>query len=63
MSRPLIATLAALAFLAAYLLGVLALSDAVMRWHWALHAAFFALAGIAWVGPIRWLMFWAAGKR
>ena len=50
-----------LAFLA-YLLGVLALSDAVLQWHWAAQVPFFMAAGTAWAWPAHRLILWAAHK-
>lgn len=46
-----------------YVAAVLALSDTVVRLHWIVQAAFFVVAGSLWVFPVRWLMYWAAGKR
>jgi hypothetical protein len=63
MPRTLIAILAGLAFLAVYLFAVLALADQLMAWHGLLQAAFFIIAGVLWVVPIRWLMLWAARPR
>jgi hypothetical protein len=42
---------------------VVALADHVLGWHWALQVPYFVVAGIAWVFPAKWLMFWAAGQR
>lgn len=63
MHRGLFATIAGLGFIALYLVAILALADHVLALHWSVQAAFFVVAGIVWVVPIRWLMFWAAGKR
>ena len=43
--------------------GVLWLADHVLAWHWTLQFLFFVAAGIGWVWPARWLLFWGAGAR
>jgi hypothetical protein len=40
-----------------------ALADHVLQWHWLLQVPYFVVAGIVWVFPAKWLMFWAAGQR
>lgn len=62
MPRILLACLAGFCFLALYLVVVLHLADWVLGLHWALQVPFFVLAGLAWVFPIRALMFWAARR-
>ena len=62
MPRILLACLLAFLFLAFYLVVVLYAADGVLRLHWALQVPFFVLAGLAWVVPIRRLMFWAAQR-
>jgi hypothetical protein len=42
---------------------VVALADHVLVLHWGLQVPYFMVAGIVWVFPIQWLMYWAAGKR
>jgi hypothetical protein len=59
MSRPTIALLAGLAGFIAYVVVVLLLADHVLRLHWIVQFAFFAVAGIAWVWPAKRLMVWA----
>jgi hypothetical protein len=39
------------------------LAERVLGLHWALQAAYFILAGTAWVIPARALMYWAARGR
>jgi hypothetical protein len=63
MSRTLPALLLGLAFLLLYLGLVLWAGDWVQTQHWLLQVPFYVVAGIAWVVPIRALMFWAAGVR
>ncbi len=63
MSRTLPAVLIGLLFLLFYLALVLWLGDRVQTLHWAVQVPFYVVAGIAWVVPIRALMFWAAGVR
>ena len=63
MSRPMIATTAALLFVVVYVLGAVALPVMFGRLHWALEAVYWAIAGVLWVLPIWWLMLWSVGKR
>lgn len=58
-----IATLSGLLFLAGWLAGATVLADHVFRLNMAIQFTYFAIAGFAWVFPIRWLMLWAAGLR
>ena len=62
MSRPLIASIAGIAFVVAYIAVAITLPD-VLPGHWAVQAVYFLLAGVVWVFPIRWLMLWSVGKR
>ena len=59
MSRTLIATLAGIAGFIAYVVVVLLLADHVRALHWAIEFVFFAVAGILWVWPAKWLITWA----
>ena len=63
MSKGFIATLAGLAFVLAYVAVVITVPDLMPRLHWSLEALYWLAAGILWVIPVRWLMYWAAGKR
>jgi preprotein translocase subunit SecD len=63
MSKGLIATVAGLLFVLIYVVVVITLPDLVPRLHWSLEALYWLIAGIVWVFPVRWLMYWAAGKR
>ncbi len=63
MSRGPIATIAALAFVTAYVAAAITLPDHMGRLHWSLEALYWLVAGVVWVFPVRWLMYWAAGKR
>ena len=63
MSRPKIATIAGIAFVLAYMIAAIALPDIIGRQHWAVEAAYWCVAGIVWVFPIRWLMLWSVYKR
>ena len=46
-----------------YVMIAVALADRLQGLHWAVTALYFAAAGVLWVVPVRWLMYWAAGKR
>lgn len=63
MSRTPIAVLAGITFVIAYVTAAISIPDAVGRMNWAIEAAYWALAGIAWVFPVRWLMLWSVHKR
>ncbi len=63
MSRPSIAVVAGLAFVFFYIAAAVTLPDVIGRMHWAVEAAYWGLAGVVWVFPIRWLMLWSVGKR
>ena len=63
MSRPTLATLAGLLFIFVYIVAVISLPDLFGRMHWTMEAVYWAIAGIIWVFPIRWLMLWSVGKR
>jgi len=63
MSRPTIATIAGLLFVFLYISVAVVLPDLMGRMHWTLEAAYWCVAGIVWVFPIRWLMLWSVGKR
>lgn len=62
-TRILVATVVGLAGFVAYIAAAVTLFDAVSPYHWAVHALYFLVAGVLWVLPARWLMFWAAGLR
>ncbi|MBR0672960.1 DUF2842 domain-containing protein [Neoroseomonas soli] len=59
MSRTPIALILGLVGFLAYVVAVLLVSDHVRGLHWTLESAFFAVAGIAWVWPAKWLITWA----
>lgn len=59
--RATLAVILGLLFLCGYLAAVLWAADHVLALHGLAHIAFFAVAGIAWVWPVRRLMFWGAG--
>ena len=63
MSRPTIATIAGLLFIGLYMAVAVAIPDLVGRMYWPVEAAYWLVAGIVWVLPIRWLMLWSVGKR
>lgn len=63
MSRPKIATIAALLFIAAYVAAAVEVPELTGRLHWAVEAAYWCVAGVVWVFPVWWLMLWGAGKR
>ncbi|MBV9653510.1 MAG: DUF2842 domain-containing protein [Acetobacteraceae bacterium] len=62
MSRVWIASCAGLAGFAAYVAVVVTLADHLGGTGWRA-ALYFAVTGVAWVFPARWLMYWAAGRR
>jgi hypothetical protein len=62
MSRSTIALLIGLVGIAGYLILVLALGDFALEWHWIWQLLYFGLAGIVWVWPAKWLIYWGAGK-
>jgi len=62
MPRPLIASLAGIVFIFAYVAAAISLPDVLPR-HWAFQAVYYLVAGIVWVFPVRWLMYWSVGKR
>lgn len=63
MSRPSIATIAGLLFVFFYIAAAITLPDWIGRMNWAAEALYWAVAGIVWVFPIRWLMLWSVHKR
>jgi hypothetical protein len=60
MTRTPIAIVAGLAGFGLYVLAVVTLADQVLALPWPAQAAYFVIAGIAWVWPARALMVWAA---
>jgi len=62
MPRILVATLLGLAFFFFYVVVALVLADLIGTMQWAIQFIYFAVAGILWVFPIRWLMLWAARR-
>ena len=63
MPRIAIASLAGITGFLLYIGVVVALADHVLPLHWLLQVPYFLIAGIAWVFPARWLMYWGAGQR
>jgi hypothetical protein len=63
MSRTTLAVFAGLLFIFAYVITVITVPDFVGQMHWAVEAIYWALAGIIWVFPVRWLMLWSVKKR
>ena len=62
MSRPLVASLGGILFIIVYVVAAVTLPDYMPR-NWVLQAAYFLVAGVVWVFPIRWLMLWSVFKR
>ena len=60
MSRIAIASIAGILGFLLYVAAVMMLADLVLQTHWILQILYFALAGILWAWPAKWLMFWAA---
>jgi hypothetical protein len=63
MTRILVACLAGVVGFCLYVMMAVALADRLDGQHWAVSVLYFAVAGVLWVIPVRWLMYWAAGKR
>ena len=63
MSRTPIAAAAGIAFVLAYIVAAITLPDVLPPMHWAVAAAYWLVAGVVWVFPVRWLMLWSVGKR
>ncbi len=63
MSRPVIATMAGIAFVLIYILAAITLPERIAAMPWPVEAAYWCAAGLLWVLPIRWLMLWSVGKR
>ena len=62
MSRTPVATLAALLFVLVYVVAAVVLPDYLPRMAWPVQAAYWCVAGLLWVLPVRWLMLWSVGK-
>ena len=62
MTRPVAATILGVMFIILYIAAAITLPDLLPR-RWAVQAAYFLVAVIAWVLPIRWLMLWSVGRR
>jgi hypothetical protein len=60
MSRTAVAVPVGLLGFVLYVTAVVTLADLVLGLHWTLQIVYFALAGVAWVLPVYWLMAWAA---
>lgn len=61
--RVLIAALAGLALVAGWIAAAAVLGDHVRGLPILVQFAYYAVAGFAWVFPVRWLMLWAARLR
>lgn len=61
--RVLIASVAVVVGFLLYIGVATVLADAVIGAHWAIQSVFYAVVGLAWVFPVRWLMYWGAGLR
>jgi hypothetical protein len=62
MPRIMAASVLGLLGFALYIVLAVTLADVFAAWHWAARALYFALAGVLWVLPARWLMLWAARR-
>jgi hypothetical protein len=58
-----IAIVAIVLFVVVWIAAAAVLGDRVRPLHWAIQAIYYPVAGIAWVGPVRWLMLWSVHKR
>jgi hypothetical protein len=63
MSRPLIATVAALLFMMVYVIAAISLPDELPPMPGLVAPLYWCVAGLLWVLPVRWLMLWGAGQR
>jgi hypothetical protein len=63
MPRIPIATVAVLLVVIAWIAAATWLADYVRPLHWAIQIVYYAIAGFAWVFPVRWLMLWGARMR
>jgi hypothetical protein len=63
MPRIPIATAAVLLVVIAWIAAATLLADYVRPLHWAIQIVYSAVAGFAWVFPVRWLMLWGARMR
>ncbi len=63
MSRVSRAVFGGVVFIIVYTIVVISIPDHVGRMHWALELIYWAIAGVVWVFPIRWLMLWSVHKR
>ena len=63
MNRVPIAVVGGIAGLIVYIMIATAVADIVVPMHWTIQAAYYLVAGVAWVFPIHWLMFWSVHKR
>ena len=63
MPRIPIATVAVLLVVIAWIAAATLLADYVRPLHYAIQIVYYAIAGFAWVFPVRWLMLWGARMR
>ena len=63
MSRVPFATLAILLLVIGWICAAAVLADSVRPLHWAIQVVYYAIAGFAWVFPVRWMMLWGARMR
>jgi hypothetical protein len=63
MPRKLIASLLGLFGFIAYVMIAVSLADRLTDSNVVVQTVYFLVAGVLWVLPIRWLMFWSVGKR
>lgn len=56
--RKIIAILILLVYLLAYIVAVATIGSATAEWHGAAQIAYFAVAGTAWIIPLKWLFRW-----
>ena len=62
MSRPFAASLIGIVFVIAYVAAAITVPDFLPA-NGFVQAAYFLVAGVIWVFPVRWLMLWSVGKR
>jgi len=62
-SRVPVASVAGLAFMAAWISAATVLADHVFALNFLVQFVYFAVVGFVWVFPIRWLMLWSVHQR
>ena len=61
--RKAVAAVAGFAVVAVWIAGAMVLADGVRAWPWPAQFVFYAVAGVAWVVPVRGIMVWGLTPR